>query len=156
MEVVLITPEGEVVPFARAPGPGHAASEVTGPVFNPAGDRLYFSSQRGQTARTAAEILGLPAADVLNGGLWAGVTWEVTGPFRGRIDPPSPTTTIAEAAGRGATDDGDDGSGGAVAAAAGIGAVAVAAGGAAWWWLQRRNATAGTGGGDHVDGPDPG
>jgi hypothetical protein len=142
MEVVLITPEGDVVPFARIPGDGHAASEVTGPVFNPAGDRLYFSSQRGQTARTAAEILGLPAADVLNGGMWAGVTWEVTGPFRGRTEPPSATTTIAGAARPEPEPEDDDGSGGAVVAAAGVGVVAVAAGGAAWWWHQRRNAAA--------------
>jgi len=145
MEVVLITPEGDVVPFARVPGAGHAASEVTGPVFNPAGDRLYFSSQRGQTARTAAEVLGLPSADVLNGGMWAGVTWEVTGPFRGRTEPPSATTTIAGAArGEDEAED-DDGSGGAVVAGVGVGAVAVAAGGAAFWWHRRRNAAAGSG-----------
>jgi hypothetical protein len=31
MELVLITPEGEVVPFARVVEPGHEGSEVTGP-----------------------------------------------------------------------------------------------------------------------------
>ncbi len=38
---------------------GVSGSEMTGPAFNPAGDRLYFSSQRNP-----------------------GVTYEVTGPFR--------------------------------------------------------------------------
>src|SRR3712207_7932923 len=34
-------------PFLRVVG--HAGSEVTGIAFNPAGDRLYFSSQRGSS-----------------------------------------------------------------------------------------------------------
>jgi secreted PhoX family phosphatase len=42
---------------------GQDASELTGPAFNPAGDRLYFSSQRGPTGN------GL------------GITYEVRGPF---------------------------------------------------------------------------
>jgi uncharacterized protein len=53
-----------VAPFARVAGP--AESEIAGPAFNPAGDRLYFSSQRG----TVGNLLG------------AGITFEVTGPFR--------------------------------------------------------------------------
>lgn len=66
MEVVAISPDGSVSPLVRIPG--HPRSEVTGPVFNPAGDRLYFSSQRGSDG--------------------AGVTYEVTGPFRGLTDSP--------------------------------------------------------------------
>jgi uncharacterized protein len=56
----------EVAPFARVAGP--ADSEVAGPAFNPAGDRLYFSSQRG----------------TLGNQLGPGITFEVTGPFRSR------------------------------------------------------------------------
>jgi hypothetical protein len=47
---------------------GPADSEVTGPAFNPGGDRLYFSSQPG----TVGNLLG------------PGITFEVTGPFRSR------------------------------------------------------------------------
>jgi len=43
---------------------GHDSSEITGPAFNPAGDRLYFSSQRGTDGKT-------------------GLTYEITGPFLG-------------------------------------------------------------------------
>lgn len=43
---------------------GHDGSEIAGPAFAPAGDRLYFSSQRGIDGRN-------------------GMTFEVVGPFRG-------------------------------------------------------------------------
>jgi hypothetical protein len=62
MQLCLITPERVVAPFLELEG--HDRSEITGPAFNPAGDRLYFSSQRG----------------VNNEGF--GVTFEVHGPFR--------------------------------------------------------------------------
>jgi secreted PhoX family phosphatase len=62
MQLCLITPERVVAPFLELEG--HDGSEITGPAFNPAGDRLYFSSQRGQG----------------NGGI--GITFEVRGPFR--------------------------------------------------------------------------
>ena len=62
MQVVALTPSGGVVPVAQIVG--HPRSEVTGVAFNPAGDRLYFSSQRGATGRFAD-----------------GVTYEVSGPF---------------------------------------------------------------------------
>jgi len=62
---------------------------VTGPCFNPTRDRLYFSSQRGPTTRPTNEMVA--AVDLGNFG---GMTYEVTGPFRGRIEPPAPTTTI--------------------------------------------------------------
>jgi hypothetical protein len=42
--------------------------EAAGPAFNPAGNRLYFSSQRG----TSGDSLGT-----------GGITYEATGPFRG-------------------------------------------------------------------------
>lgn len=79
MEVVMITPEGDVTPLLRMVGPHHGtaglvpggqpstepaphiASEVSGLAFSPDGTRLYVNSQRGF--------------------LW-GVTYEVTGPFR--------------------------------------------------------------------------
>ena len=61
MEICVITPDDEVSAFLRLVG--HDGSEITGPAFNPAGDRLYFSSQRGTTG------LG-------------GLTFEVSGPFR--------------------------------------------------------------------------
>ena len=63
MQLCLITPDRVVAPFLELEG--HDGSEITGPAFNPAGDRLYFSSQRG----------------VSNNGF--GVTFEVRGPFRG-------------------------------------------------------------------------
>lgn len=63
MELVVVTKEGDVAPFLRIEG--HEGSEVTGPAFDPSGRRLYFSSQRGE------------------GGNGAGLTYEVTGPFRG-------------------------------------------------------------------------
>jgi secreted PhoX family phosphatase len=63
MQICLITPERVVAAFLELEG--HDGSEITGPAFNPAGDRLYFSSQRG----------------VNNQGF--GVTFEVRGPFRG-------------------------------------------------------------------------
>lgn len=61
MELVVLTPEGEAAPLLRIVG--QDSSELTGPAFNPAGTRLYFSSQRG-------------------GASGLGVTYEVSGPFR--------------------------------------------------------------------------
>ena len=58
-EICVIEPSGVVSIFVRAVG--HRLSEITGPAFTPAGDRLYFSSQRGADGR--------------------GVTFEVSGPF---------------------------------------------------------------------------
>jgi secreted PhoX family phosphatase len=62
MELVIITPEGTASALLRIAG--QSSSEITGPAFNPAGTRLYFSSQRAGT----------------NG---RGITYEVSGPFRG-------------------------------------------------------------------------
>jgi hypothetical protein len=63
MEINLITPEGRVAPFLRLDG--HGKSEITGLAFAPDGGRFYFSSQRGSTGSSNA-----------------GVTYEISGPFR--------------------------------------------------------------------------
>jgi secreted PhoX family phosphatase len=62
MQICLITPDRLVAPFLELEG--HDGSEITGPAFNPVGDRLYFSSQRGRDNR------GI------------GMTFQVDGPFR--------------------------------------------------------------------------
>jgi secreted PhoX family phosphatase len=109
MEIVLITPEREVAPFARIDG--HQGSEVTGPAFSPDGTRLYFSSQRGE------------------GGAGVGVTYEVTGPFRSVESTASPTTTLAQAGDpdESAASDGDGGDGGSDVVPLALGAAGVAA-----------------------------
>ncbi|GAA2794843.1 alkaline phosphatase PhoX [Saccharopolyspora taberi] len=63
MEVCLITPDDVVAPFLRVLDQDE--SELCGVAFNPAGDRLYFSSQRGTSGASSG-----------------GITYEVTGPFR--------------------------------------------------------------------------
>jgi secreted PhoX family phosphatase len=63
MDICLITPDDKVSVFLRVTG--HGGSEITGPAFTPAGDRLYFSSQRGTSGTSAG-----------------GITYCVTGPFR--------------------------------------------------------------------------
>lgn len=63
MEICIITPNDIVAPFLRINGQG--LSEICGPAFTPAGNRLYFSSQRGTSGSTSG-----------------GITYEVTGPFR--------------------------------------------------------------------------
>lgn len=61
LSIVLLTRDGTASRLLRVTGqPG---SELTGPAFDPSGTRLYFSSQRGGTDG-------------------AGITYEVTGPFR--------------------------------------------------------------------------
>lgn len=62
MQLVALTPAGSVVPVIQVIG--HNGSEITGPAFDPSGQRLYFNSQRG--------IRNNPAD---------GMTFEVTGPF---------------------------------------------------------------------------
>lgn len=62
MEIVALTPSGDVKPVIRVVG--HSGSEVAGPALTPDGTCLYFSSQRGPT----------PSGDT-------GVTFEVTGPW---------------------------------------------------------------------------
>ncbi|GGM39981.1 hypothetical protein GCM10012275_08620 [Longimycelium tulufanense] len=63
MEICIITPDDVVAPFLRVTG--QSSSELCGPAFNPVGNRLYFSSQRGTTGSSSG-----------------GITYEVTGPFR--------------------------------------------------------------------------
>lgn len=62
MQIVVITPDRRVSPVLQVVG--HAASEMTGPAFDPSGRRLYFSSQRGAA-----------------GSPYKGITYEVSGPF---------------------------------------------------------------------------
>jgi hypothetical protein len=63
MQICLITPAGLVSPFLRVTG--QSSSELCGVAFNPQGNRLYFSSQRGEGGR-----------------LTDGITYCVYGPFR--------------------------------------------------------------------------
>ena len=65
MQVVAISAEGPIVPLVQITG--QDGSEVTGPVFGPSLQRLYFSSQRGTEG---ADLLGM-----------SGITYEVSGPF---------------------------------------------------------------------------
>lgn len=60
MELVFVTREGVGLAFLRVEG--QPLSELTGPAFDPSGQRLYFSSQRGPDGR--------------------GLTYEVRGPFQ--------------------------------------------------------------------------
>ncbi|MEM9610045.1 MAG: alkaline phosphatase PhoX [Actinomycetota bacterium] len=139
IELVTITPTGGVHPFVRLVGDVHRGSEITGPCFSPDGSRLYFSSQRG-------------------GG--AGMTFEVSGPFRTVPDPSPPSTTIVTGttapstieaptsgpsttrAGAGTVEADDD----SASDEGGVGAVAIGAAGAAGlattaWIVRRRRAT---------------
>lgn len=63
-DIVMVTPERTISPVVRASSTSgiHRDSEFAGIIFSPDGERMYFSSQRGQDG--------------------AGVVYEVTGPFR--------------------------------------------------------------------------
>ena len=63
MEICMITPDDKISVFLRING--QSGSEITGPAFTPAGNRLYFSSQRGTSGSSSG-----------------GITYCVTGPFR--------------------------------------------------------------------------
>jgi secreted PhoX family phosphatase len=63
MEICMITPNDQISVFLRITG--QSSSEIAGPAFTPAGNRLYFSSQRG-----------------VSGSSSGGITYCVTGPFR--------------------------------------------------------------------------
>lgn len=63
MEICIITPGDIVAPFLRVTG--QSSSELCGVAFNPAGTKMYFSSQRGTSGSS-------------NGG----ITYEISGPFR--------------------------------------------------------------------------
>ncbi|MEM8609706.1 MAG: alkaline phosphatase PhoX [Myxococcota bacterium] len=64
MEIVALTPDGTIAPIVQVVG--QDSSEITGPVFDPSFERLYFSSQRGPS-----------------GNFTDGITYEVSGPFAG-------------------------------------------------------------------------
>ena len=63
MQICVLAQGLGVAPFLQLAG--HEGSELTGPAFSPDGTRMYFSSQRGTTGRSAD-----------------GVTFEISGPFR--------------------------------------------------------------------------
>ena len=135
MEIVVLTPAGEIAPFLRILGQDN--SEITGPVFNPAGDRLYFSSQRGPSPRSVNDIQ--PKLSMLSN--TAGLTYEVIGPFRNRTSEepsetvtrsPNPTTTISAAT------DASDSSGGSTRTAPLMAGAALLAAGAGVAALRRR------------------
>jgi uncharacterized protein len=74
--VVIAAPaagQRESAPFLRLTN--QDGSEVTGLTFDPSGQRLYFSSQRGGPASGLAAVPGAP-------GQGLGVTYEIRGPFR--------------------------------------------------------------------------
>ena len=152
MELVIIAPDGITAPFLRLIGAGHESSEITGPVFNPARDRLYFSSQRGPSTRDLTEIMPsfAPIDAIGASGMQAGMTFEITGPFRGVVTTQTetpvtevPETTIASpvttlvAAAPGDDDSSDDDSGGA-GLTIGIGVAAVVAVGGVVAFRKRR------------------
>ncbi|MEI6402187.1 MAG: alkaline phosphatase PhoX [Actinomycetota bacterium] len=87
-DVVIITADGQVSSFVRALGP--EPIRITGPVFDPSGTRLYLSSQRATTPRALGEIVAGQSTTEFT----AGVTYEITGPFRGEVVPAA-TTTVA-------------------------------------------------------------
>jgi secreted PhoX family phosphatase len=62
LDICMITPERVVSRFLKLTGADHDGSELCGVVFDPSGERLYFSSM---------------------GSYAEGATYEVTGPFRG-------------------------------------------------------------------------
>lgn len=70
LDIVMLDRDGRVVSqFVSCTGARHAGSELTGVAFNPAGDRMYFSSQR---------VYAIGADISVNAG---GATYEITGPF---------------------------------------------------------------------------
>jgi secreted PhoX family phosphatase len=64
MQIVAVNAAGQIQPLLQIQD--HDQSEITGPAFDPSGQRLYFSSQRGRMGSTSGA---------------GGVTYEVTGPF---------------------------------------------------------------------------
>lgn len=83
LQVVLITADRVAAPFLALSGPLHAAqTEIAGVTFDPAGERLFLSSQRG--------------------GIAGGMTFEITGPFRRPARPGSALPPALAPAGGGA------------------------------------------------------
>lgn len=76
LQVCIISTEGEAAAFVQLSEEDHGQSELTGPVFDPTGSRLYFASQRAKFPEDASAL---------------GIIYEVTGPFRKtRRDPDPP------------------------------------------------------------------
>jgi hypothetical protein len=71
MQINVISADRKVQPLLQIVG--HDGSEFTGVAFSPAGDRMYFSSQRGKNSLNLGGITSV--------GL--GMTFEVRGPFHG-------------------------------------------------------------------------
>lgn len=62
LQICVLDGTGNAAPLLQVTGQN--SSEITGPAFNPTGDRLYFSSQRGRTNGIAYEVRG-PFLDLL-------------------------------------------------------------------------------------------
>ena len=93
MEVVIISADGKVAPFARV-AEDPTGSEITGPCLSPDRSRMYFSSQRGPSSKMLKEVIPGCEFDTKN----AGITYEISGPFRkATAEPEAPTTTLAKA-----------------------------------------------------------
>jgi secreted PhoX family phosphatase len=141
MEVVIISADGAVAPFARV-AEDHTGSEITGPCLSPDRTRLYFSSQRGPSPKMLKEVIPGAGFDTRN----AGITYEVTGPFRtAEATPGSPTTTLAKASpsSSGTTSDDDEGSSTSAPVVIGGVVLLAAAGAGATLALRRRRPAAG-------------
>jgi secreted PhoX family phosphatase len=54
MQIVVLTPDQQVMPLLQIVG--HERSEICGPAFDPAHQRLYFSSQRGSAGNAEGGI----------------------------------------------------------------------------------------------------
>ncbi|HWJ62293.1 MAG TPA: alkaline phosphatase PhoX [Acidimicrobiales bacterium] len=144
MEVVLISADGLVAPFVRV-AEDPTGSEITGPCLSPDRTRLYFSSQRGPSPKMLKEVIPGCTFDSRN----AGITYEITGPFReAAAEPEAATTTIAKANPSGSSSsDGDSGaakdeSTSAPVVIGGIALVAAAGVGATLALRRRRNGDA--------------
>ena len=138
MEVVLISSDGVVAPFARV-AQDPTGSEITGPCLSPDRTRLYFSSQRGPSPKMLKEVIPGCTFDSRN----AGITYEVTGPFRAQKAEPEPVSTTLAQANPGSTDgagDPDDDEDESTSAPVVIGGIALvaAAGVGATLALRRR------------------
>ncbi|HWJ97195.1 MAG TPA: alkaline phosphatase PhoX [Acidimicrobiales bacterium] len=145
MEVVLISADGTVAPFARV-AEDPTGSEITGPCLSPDRTRLYFSSQRGPSPKMLKEVIPGCTFDARN----AGITYEITGPFRTAAAEPEPVaTTIAKANPSGAPNSSagsDSGEGESTSAPVVIGGIALvaAAGVGATIALRRRRGASGS------------
>jgi secreted PhoX family phosphatase len=56
MQIVILGPGGEIYPLVQVVG--QDSSEITGPAINHLGNRLYFSSQRGDGFGITYEVSG--------------------------------------------------------------------------------------------------